>query len=60
MRQEKSLELTDLENLYREQFDADPIYPNGFASNAENIDLLIEAINTGKPLESGPPEFADQ
>ena len=54
------MELTDLEELYREEFGADPIYPNGFASDAENVDLVIEALNTGKPLESGPPEFADQ
>lgn len=59
-KQEISLELTELEDIYRDEFGADPIYPNGFAQDADNIELIIQALNDGKPLVSGPPEFADQ
>jgi len=52
--------IDDFEKLYREKFDAEPVYPNGFCQDADNIILIIEALESGKPLESGPPEFADQ
>lgn len=54
------MEIKDFEKLYREKFDADPIYPDGFAQDADNIILIIEALETEKPLVSGPPDFADQ
>lgn len=54
------MELTEFENIYRDEFGSDPIYPDGFAQDADNIELIIKALNSGKPLESGPPKFADQ
>ena len=51
--------IDDFEKLYREKFDAEPVYPNEFCQDADNITLIIEALESGKPLESGPPEHSE-
>jgi hypothetical protein len=54
----KPSSIDDFEKLYREKFGAKPVYPNKFCQDADNITLIIEALESGEPLVSGPPEHS--
>ena len=52
------MKIDDFEKLYREKFGAKPVYPNDRCQDSDNITLIIEALESGEPLVSGPPEHS--